>query len=538
MNCNFRSYYFKSEKLNKIFFKEHKKIKSEQTITRFCEQFGLFSQRMRISYKIKQGTIALLFILFALLLFLSIWYRAEWPAGGQDSWNHYLYARFALQHPENLLDQWAKTCYTLPAIPFAQFGIQGMYVMNLLCIMGGAWLCYASARKLGFKFPWLAAVLFLFQPTILANTISSLTEPFNAFLVAWIVYAIVSRKFAIAAIVTSFLPFVRTEGYLFIPIVFAFLLIKKQYKLLPLLFVGILIFLIIGKLYFNNFLQLFSDNPYLQQEIKGEYKPHGDFFHYVKNQRTIWGPVVTVFTILGIVMNSSYLINWVRKKTINEKALFNFWISTAIVLGFLFVHSFIWYKGMFGSHGLTRVFLVIAPAFSLLCMYALNVFFSFEIKWLSLSLPPLISIVMIYTGLKGSDTGNPIKLKKVSIAGFPGEVNLKKAIQFLKQNKLEDRILVHQLPFLNAKLNKDQFETNADKMKVSQIWNLPKKWESDPDYFKKGTIVLWDNFHARIDGQRDKNYMMKNSNYKLLETFTLQNVKDSIYDVLLFEKIK
>ena len=54
---------------------------------------------------IKNSAAAAATLLVALILQLLFWFKAAWPAGGQDSWNHYLFARFAPKHPELYLDQ-------------------------------------------------------------------------------------------------------------------------------------------------------------------------------------------------------------------------------------------------------------------------------------------------------------------------------------------------------------------------------------------------------------------------------------------------
>ncbi|MFN5251442.1 MAG: hypothetical protein ACK5DE_10360, partial [Bacteroidota bacterium] len=100
---------------------------------------------------IKNSTAAIGVLLLALFLYLLIWFRADWPAGGQDSWNHLLYARWSTTHPELMLDQWGKPLFTIPAIPFSYFGIQGLYVFNVTCVLGTAWLVYLTARRMGMR---------------------------------------------------------------------------------------------------------------------------------------------------------------------------------------------------------------------------------------------------------------------------------------------------------------------------------------------------------------------------------------------------
>ena len=108
-----------------------------------------------------------------LLVYALLWFQAEGPAGGQDSWNHFLYARWAPFHPELLLDQWGKPVFTLLALPFAPFGIKGLYALNLLATLATAWLGYLTCRRLGLRNPWMFIPLFGLQPLVLANVHSA-----------------------------------------------------------------------------------------------------------------------------------------------------------------------------------------------------------------------------------------------------------------------------------------------------------------------------------------------------------------------------
>ncbi len=89
----------------------------------------------------RNSSAALAALLFVALVYVWIALRAENPAGGQDSWNHYLYARWSLKHPLLLLDLWGKPFFTFLAMPFAQFGTHAVYKLNVLATLGTAWIC-------------------------------------------------------------------------------------------------------------------------------------------------------------------------------------------------------------------------------------------------------------------------------------------------------------------------------------------------------------------------------------------------------------
>jgi hypothetical protein len=106
-------------------------------------------------FKVRRNSSAAITALLGItLVYLGVAYTAEDPAGGQDSWNHYLFARWCFKHPELMLDLWAKPFFTILAAPFAQFSIHAVYMLNMIATLGAAWMTYLTGRKLGMRNPW------------------------------------------------------------------------------------------------------------------------------------------------------------------------------------------------------------------------------------------------------------------------------------------------------------------------------------------------------------------------------------------------
>lgn len=160
-------------------------------------------------------------------------------SGGSDSYAHYLIAKNTWNHPSLFLDQWGKPLYNLIASPFAQFGINGVICLNILCLIVSGLLVYKITPKINLKFAFLGFLLTVFSPVFLDNTISSLTEPLCALLVILTIYLFVFKKYNLTAVLAGFLPYSRSEGFIVLGIVAIILIIiKKQYKLIPYLFIG------------------------------------------------------------------------------------------------------------------------------------------------------------------------------------------------------------------------------------------------------------------------------------------------------------
>jgi len=480
--------------------------------------------------KVQNTAVALLFIFQAIILELLFWWKADWPAGGQDSWNHYLYARFAPSHPELFADQWGKPLFTLIASPFAQFGIEGIYILNILCMAFGAWLLYLTARRLNFKMPWLVSVFFLLQPVVFGNIISALTEPLNAFVLCLALYWLASLRYVPAAVLVSLFPFFRSEGIILWSVVFIFFIIRSRWKPLIWLFSGTLMLSLAGAVYSGDPFWILTHNPYFRAEIENRFQiGHGDFMHYLHAQRQIWGIAVTAMSALAIAWLLAHVVYLVQRKTPEEKSRFCFWVVAPMFLAFFLVHSWIWYKGSFGSHGLLRVFLLTAPLTALLAQYAADKILLIDVNAVKRIFIICVITALFIGGYAGSSTPYPWQ-SKPSIAAFPGEPQIDDALSFIERQGFKKEVLVHQLPWLNAQLGLDPWA----KPEVAQtffIWSIDKR--PGQDWMPDSCVVLWDNFHARRDSPMTLDDMRKLSQYKELAYFP---ARDSIYDVRVFIK--
>lgn len=480
----------------------------------------------------QNAVIALLFIALAVVLQLLFWYRAEWPAGGQDSWNHYLYARYAPIHTELFADQWGKPFFTLIAVPFAQFGIAGIYVMNILSLAGGGWLMFLTSRRLNFKMPWLASLFFLFQPVVFGNIISALTEPLNALVLCLALYWLASLRYVPAAILVSLFPFFRSEGIILWVVVLLFFVIRSRWKPLMWLFSGFLLMSLAGAVYSGDPFWILTHNPYFKAEIDNRFQiGHGDFLHYLHAQRQIWGIAVTVLSTLALAWLLAHVVYLVQRKTPEEKSRFCFWLVAPMFLTFFLAHSWIWYKGSFGSHGLLRVFLLTAPLTALLAQYASDKLLSVEVKAVRRLFIALVTVLSVIGSYTGSKTPYPWQ-SAPSVAAFPGVPQVDAATKFIHEQGLNNKVILHQMPWLNAQLGLDPW-AKPEVAKTFYIWSIDKR--PGQDWMPDSCVVLWDNFHARRDAPMTLSDMRKMTQYRELVHFP---AKDTNYDVRVYIKAR
>ena len=364
--------------------------------------------------RIKNGLAVAISLVFSAVLLGIIWKQMGWPAGGMDSWNHYLFSRWAPTHPDLIWDQWGKTLFTIPTIPFAKFGMNGMYIFNILCCLIGAYFSYKTARKLSMLFPWMAVIFYIFQPVVFGNTISALTEPLNAMVLAIILYLLADNRFTWAAVLTSFLPFFRTEGWVLLLGILIYFIARRKWIKILFFALGSVTFAIFGKIFFNDFKYFISNNPYFKEQSSGRDWGHGGWFHYLEAQKSIWGIVVISLIAIALILLAFYMWRMIQKKTPEFRSVYSFWLLAPVLLGFFMAHTIIWVFGMFGSNGLTRVFYVVAPCSALLASYALHKLCFIDIKKYRQGLVMLMAAVCVYSGYVGSGIPFPWK-NEVSI---------------------------------------------------------------------------------------------------------------------------
>lgn len=116
-----------------------------------------------------------------------------------DSVAHFLFARYAVVHPELYFHHWAKPVFVLLASPFAQFGFEGAKVFNALVSMACVYFTYRVAFQLKLKQHWIVALLLICMPLNYILTLSALTEPLFALFTILALYWCLGKKYVEAA---------------------------------------------------------------------------------------------------------------------------------------------------------------------------------------------------------------------------------------------------------------------------------------------------------------------------------------------------
>ena len=418
-----------------------------------------------------------LFIYAALAAWTIIYFDGTGDTG--DSVSHYLFAKYAPKHPELYFDHWAKPVFVLLASPFAQFGFIGMKIFNSCVVLLTILTTHNIAKALKFRNAIIVSFILICTPLYFTLTFSGLTEPLFALVVSISILLLLKDKYVAASILISFLPFIRSEGLIFIGIFAIYFAFKCKWKMLPFLVVGHLIYSFLGYFIHHDLLWVIREIPYAHLDsIYG----NGTLFHFSEKLFYLLGLPIYFLFVIGLI--AIYWDAIKKKSNLNEQVL--------LALGFLtffIAHSLFWFLGIFGSMGLLRVFICVMPIIALVALKGYN--FITETVLGQSKLPQLIFKALLI----------------ISVIIFPFTTN-KAALNFNRDFSIsQEQLLVQQMadfsiknygtkqtyvcahPYFSLALDIDPF----DKTKMVD-WN-----ESNLLNLQSGSLLIWDSHFALID---------------------------------------
>jgi hypothetical protein len=409
---------------------------------------------------------------FFLLLALALLSRGVYDPG--DGVLHHLFARYAFAHPENFLDHWAKPLYTLLSAPFAAFGYNGSVVFNLLCLCGSGWFAWKIAEGLKIPFAGWAAPLAIFAPVALPVGMSGLTEPLFALVLSGGIYAAVRGRFGFAAILISFLPFARTEGFFLAPLFGLFFLLKRDLVSTALLATGTVLYSVAGYFVHGDLLWIVHQNPYRGAEaIYG----HGTPWHFIALNEFIWGWGLTLLLVFGIIF---YLFSKKLRVLVSKQETL---LVVVCFLVFLLLHSIFWWKGLFGSLGLHRVMAATMPLAAIIGLRGLQLLFFAVRKYVA-----RIAVVVLLVGVQVFLT---YRQHPLPFAEDRQQLVMNEAAAWMKGRKKVPAKINCAYPYMAMALEKDPF----DDKQWSELWNLPAR-----DSFQTGELIIWESHLAGDQG--------------------------------------
>jgi hypothetical protein len=440
----------------------------------------------------------LLVILTATLSFLS-----EGYFGGTDNISHYHIARYAFRYPELFLNGWGRPLYTILASPFALFGLQALKLMNILLGVATGWLVYKIARETAIK-PALPALVFVcFTPLYFVMMPTALTEILFSFMLVLAILLFIKEKYIASAIVISFLPFARSEGYLFLPLFLIALLYVKQARKIPFLATGIVIFSIAGSFHSGDIFWLANQFPYPVNYQHPIYNKTGSLFHFLNARDFIIGLPLELLFIAGLAGFSRDL--FARSQALRKTTKIIWLIVIAPFLLYVVLHSLLYWRAMGGSAGLERVMAAVLPLAALVSLKGLaDLLMIFNIpRWLRAG---FIALVL------GTVAVMPFLIYNIPYPLTPEEVVIRRATEWLKKSPYADRFFLYTDGNVPYYLKADPFRKNPAECKLFGDYRYL-------DTIHPGTILVWDGHFGANESKIPIDSLLGNKNQRVIAYF-------------------
>ena len=432
---------------------------------------------------------------FVLLAFLT-----PVAEGGADNYAHFNIARWAFRYPHLFLDHWGKPVYTIVAAPFSLFGFVAVRILNSVLGLLAGWFVWKLTEKLKLENAWFAVVVAVFTPIYFALMSTGMTEIIFSLILVLSVYLFFSERYSASAVLVSFLFLARTEGLAFELLFMIALLVKKQYRAIPLLATGFLVFSFIGLVFhYHDFWWLYNKRPYATggPTVYGR----GDWYHFIVTMPNYLGYLLAFFLFGGSIL---MVYDWFRERVnLTGLAFIKILLILGTFWGYFFIHSYLWWKGE-TSAGLQRVMAGVSP---MLGIIALSVFEKITkikiVKKIIIPVLVLFSVAVVY------DAG---RFYQRSIGYDLSAEILNRTTQWLEQSgSLSHKLVMHN-PYFSFSTEIDAWDNNVVQYGFS---NNDAPEEGLPD----STIFIWDAHFSAHEGGLPLEKIMNNPNFEVVQYF-------------------
>ncbi|MFM7823982.1 MAG: hypothetical protein ACKPB3_09445, partial [Bacteroidota bacterium] len=451
----------------------------------------------------------LLVSIFVFYLIQAITFEGSY--GGGDGVRHYIISKWSWDHPGQLLYSWGKPFFTLVTSPFSQFGLIGIKIYNALAATLTAWLAYLIALRLGMTNPWPVLLLTVLAPVFVGSVNSGLTEPSFGLFLMTSVWLFMHNRYLAGTLLISFLPFVRSEGNMMLPLFGMILLLRGKWFHIPMLAFGTLAYSVVGWFYYDDFFWVANQNPYTghNADLYGS----GELLHYIKKMDIILGYPILVLFILGLVWklkDAKGLFN--RKADSTDYSLEESWLVYGAFLTYLIAHSIFWWKGLFGSLGLERSIAGVTPMAGIIAWRGV-VFLDekfFYRKGIAVR-QGFIAVALIAAALY------PFAKGYLSLRLEKEEALVQQAADWYLESGYSDEKLYYLFPYLMIASNKDPF----DGAKTGELWGFYpaiEEWGLDGPV-PLNTIIFWDSHFGANEARIPLEKLKTDPNFELLKSF-------------------
>ena len=461
-------------------------------------------------------------LMFIGLIFSVLAFITEIPAGGADNYAHFNIARWAFKYPHLFLDHWGKPVFTILTAPFSLLGFGAVRIFNTVCGLLTAWFVYRLAGLFNLKHAWFALFPAIFTPIYFVMMSSGMTEILFSLILTISIYLFFREKYIYSALLISFIFLVRTEGLAFFLLFIIGFLLKRQYKAIPFLAAGFLIFSVTGGIYYDDFLWLITKRPYATGAGPSVYGS-GEWYYFIEKMPGYFGYVIPVFLFGGTII---LLINWIQQKAkLNNPAFTQILLILGTFWGYFFIHSYLWWVGE-TSAGLFRVMAAVSPLIGVVAVY----FADWVARFIRFEKIRIVVLSLVAVFLIAESAASYHR----SISRDLSTEILKRVTAWLKESgSLNHKIVMHN-PYFAFSTGVDAWDNNIVQYGFSNN-DIPENGLPD------STIFIWDAHFSANEGRLPLDKIMNNTNFELVQYFEpivpFKVLGNNDYCIFVFRKI-
>lgn len=422
--------------------------------------------------------------------------------GGGDSIQHYSLAHWGWKYPHLLFNHWGKPIFTILISPMAQIGIDGVRIYNLFLGVGTGVAIWQIAQTLNFRNSALSIIFVLFTPIYFILMFTPLTEISFSFFLALSILLFFKKKYYLSAIILSFLPLIRTEGIVLLPLFITAYIFRKKLLAIPLLLSGFIIISLTGYTYYDDFWWLITKMPYSgsANDIYGS----GSIFHFINDTRGILGYPLGILFLIGLIFA---VISWGQRDKFKFSETFYFLLLVpGSYIVFFSAHSFVWWQGIGNSLGLVRVIGSITPLAALTALLGYNLIIKViyeKNRFISKVISYGIIIWIFVLGINTHRSG--FRLSK-------NQQLIQQATTYLEQNNNVSNKLYYFDPYVVHKLNIDPYD------RTLCSWGLPNL-ENPSLGIPDSSIIIWDTHFGPNEGRISLEALQSQKSLRLIKIF-------------------
>ena len=422
-----------------------------------------------------------------------------------DGVKHFQTSKFSWKYLHLLFDHWGKPIYTLFTSPFAQLGFQGMIVFNILLYVLSSVFLLKICEELSVKNSWLIVVFCFSSPIYFWLVLSGLTEVLMATICVLVLYLFLKEKFFLGCVLLSFSLFSRPESNMVIPWYMLFLIIGKNYKYIPLIFTGPIIYSVLGYFHYDDIFWIVTKRPYSSTETYGS----GELFHFVMGYKQILGSVISFSFILGM---GFLLFSVVQKKFSNITQETKWLLLVLFPVGsVLIVHSFVWWEGMQGSAGYFRVMATMVPFACLVALFGINKLVDLiSNKAQMVSKGIVVALILLGTGSVYLSFKNIPIDERLMVE----QRTLVKVAEWYK-SKGNDQKIYYMSPYFAYQANIDPFSEKGQRDNMKRFSDK----QTPSNNMKTGELILWDGQFSQNEAKMPLMLFLKDDNLELIQSF-------------------